>query len=192
MYRFELKYSPTKILIIANILIYLVTSILSNSYIQTNRDVMIIFGQANFMVLQGHVWQLITSIFIHANLIHLFGNMIFLMIFGLGAEIIYGYRKFFIIYFISGLLGSILSLFLGINTISVGASGAIFGIFGSVIINSGKLNFKSVLVALIFSTYFLIINIGENVNVLAHLGGLLVGLLLGYKFTQKINEENEI
>lgn len=190
MYHFELKNSPTRILIIANILTYIITSLMSNSYIQTNRDVMIVFGQANFMVLQGHVWQLFTSIFIHTNLIHLFGNMVFLLIFGLGAEVIYGRKNYYIIYFTSGLFGSILSLFMGINSISVGASGAIFGIFGAVTIYSGKLNLHSVLVALIYSTYFLMINIGENVNILAHLGGLLTGLILGYKFTHKLNEQN--
>ncbi len=72
---------------------------------------------------------------------------------------------------------------MGLNTISVGASGA-------VTINSGRMNFQSVLVALIYSTYFLMINIGENVNVLAHIGSLLVGIILGYKFTFKLNEEN--
>jgi len=190
MYISELKKSPTKILIIINILTYILTSLMSNSYIQTSQNVMIIFGQANFMVLKGHLWQLITSIFIHANIIHLFGNMVFLIIFGLGAEVIYGNKNFYIIYFISGIFGSILSLFMGLNTISVGASGALFGIFGAVTINSGRMNFQSVLLALIYSTYFLMINIGENVNVLAHIGGLLVGIILGYKFTFKLNEEN--
>ncbi len=77
MYISELKNSHIKILIITNILTYILTSLISNSYIQTSQNVMIIFGQANFMVLKGHLWQLITSIFIHANIIHLFGNMIF-------------------------------------------------------------------------------------------------------------------
>ena len=192
MYHLEFESSPTKILLVANIFVYIVTSIASGNYIQTSQEVMLILGQANYLVLQGQVWQLFTSIFVHANLTHLFGNMIFLMIFGLGAETLYGWRNYYIIYFASGLFGSFLSLLLGLNTISVGASGAIFGLFGAVTIYSGKLNLQSVLVALMYAVYFLILNIGVNVNVLAHAGGLLVGLVLGYRYSQKLSEENNV
>ena len=114
------------------------------------------------------------------------------MIFGLGAETLYGWRNYYTIYFASGLFGSILSLLLGMNTISVGASGAIFGLFGAVTIYSGKMNLQSILVALIYAVYFFILNIGVNVNVFAHAGGLLVGLVLGYRYSQKLSDENHI
>jgi len=192
MYRLEIEASPTRILLVTNILIYVITSIASNSYIQTSREVMLILGQANYLVLQGHLWQLFTSIFVHANLVHLFGNLIFLMIFGLGAETLYGWRNYYIIYFASGLFGSSLSLLLGLNTISVGASGAIFGLFGAVTIYSGKMSMQSILVALMYAVYFFILNIGVNVNVFAHAGGLIVGLILGYRYSQKLSGENDI
>jgi len=192
MYRLEVEASPTRILLVANISIYIVTSIASGNYIQTSREVMLILGQANYLVLQGHLWQLFTSIFVHANLVHLFGNLIFLMIFGLGAETLYGWRKYCIIYFASGLFGSFLSLLLGLNTISVGASGAIFGLFGAVTIYSGKMSMQTVLVALMYALYFFILNIGVNVNVFSHAGGLLVGLILGYRYSQKLSDENQI
>jgi|TARA_B100000315_G_C14564515_1_gene582232 rhomboid protease GluP len=192
MYHLKVEASPTRILLVTNIFIYIITSIASSSYIQTSQEVMLILGQANYLVLQGHLWQLFTSIFVHANLIHLFGNMIFLMIFGLGAETLYGWRNYYTIYFASGLFGSILSLLLGMNTISVGASGAIFGLFGAVTIYSGKMNLQSILVALIYAVYFFILNIGVNVNVFAHAGGLLVGLVLGYRYSQKLSDENHI
>jgi len=190
MYRLEVEASPTRILLVANISIYIVTSIASGNYIQTSREVMLILGQANYLVLQGHLWQLFTSIFVHANLVHLFGNLIFLMIFGLGAETLYGWRKYYIIYFASGLFGSLLSLLLGLNTISVGASGAIFGLFGAVTIYSGKMSIQTILVALMYAIYFFILNIGVNVNVFSHAGGLFVGLILGYRYSQKLSEEN--
>ena len=190
MYRLEIEASPTRILLVTNILIYVITSIASNSYIQTSREVMLILGQANYLVLQGHLWQLFTSIFVHANLVHLFGNLIFLMIFGLGAETLYGWRNYYIIYFASGLFGSSLSLLLGLNTISVGASGAIFGLFGAVTIYSGKMNMQTVLIALMYAVYFFILNIGVNINVFAHAGGLIVGLILGYRYSQKLSDEN--
>ena len=189
MYHLEVQSSPTRILLITNIFIYIVTSIVSSSYTQTSQEVMIILGQANYLVMQGHLWQLFTSIFVHANLVHLLGNMMFLMIFGLGAETLYGWRKYYIIYFASGIFGSLLSLLLGLNTISVGASGAIFGLFGAVTIYSRKMNLQSILVALMYAVYFFILNIGVNVNVFAHAGGLLVGLILGYRYSQKLSEE---
>ena len=192
MYHLEVQSSPTRILLITNIFIYIVTSIVSSSYTQTSQEVMIILGQANYLVMQGHLWQLFTSIFVHANLVHLLGNMMFLMIFGLGAETLYGWRKYYIIYFASGIFGSLLSLLLGLNTISVGASGAIFGLFGAVTIYSGKMNPQSILVALMYAIYFFILNIGVNVNIFAHAGGLLVGLILGYRYSQKLAEENHI
>ena len=189
MYRLEIEASPTRILLVTNIFIYIITSIASNSYIQTSQEVLLILGQVNYLVLQGQLWQLFTSIFVHANLVHLFGNLIFLMIFGLGVETLYGWRKYYIIYFASGIFGSLLSLLLGLNTISVGASGAIFGLFGAVTIYSRKMNLQSILVALMYAVYFFILNIGVNVNVFAHAGGLLVGLILGYRYSQKLSEE---
>ncbi|MEE9585984.1 MAG: rhomboid family intramembrane serine protease [Nitrososphaerales archaeon] len=168
------------------------TSIASNSYIQTSHEVLILVGQANYLVLQGYVWQMFTSIFVHVNLIHLLGNMLFLMIFGMGAEALFGRRQYLIIYFSSGLFGSLLSLFMGLNTVSAGASGAIFGIFGAVTIYSERLDVQSILMALVYSLYFLMLNIGVNVNVYAHAGGLLVGLILGYRYTHELSEENHI
>ncbi len=192
MYRFGAGASITRILLITNILIYVGTSIASNSYIQTSHEVLILVGQANYLVLQGYVWQMFTSIFVHVNLIHLLGNMLFLMIFGMGAEVLFGRRQYLIIYFSSGLFGSLLSLFMGLNTISAGASGAIFGIFGAVTIYSERLDAQSILMALVYSLYFLMLNIGVNVNVYAHAGGLLVGLILGYRYTHELSEENHI
>lgn len=192
MYRFGAGASITRILLITNILIYVGTSIASNSYIQTSHEVLILVGQANYLVLQGYVWQMFTSIFVHVNLIHLLGNMLFLMIFGMGAEVLFGRRQYLIIYFSSGLFGSLLSLFMGLNTVSVGASGAIFGIFGAVTIYSERLDAQSILMALVYSLYFLMLNIGVNVNVYAHAGGLLVGLILGYRYTHELSEENHI
>ena len=190
MYHLEVKASPTRILLVANVFIYVITSIASNSYTQTSQEVLLILGQVNYLVLQGQLWQLFTSIFVHANLVHLFGNLIFLMIFGLGVETLYGWRKYYIIYFASGIFGSLLSLLLGLNTISVGASGAIFGLFGAVTIYSRKMNVQTVLVALMYTVYFFILNIGVNVNVFAHAGGLIVGLILGYRYSQKLSDEN--
>jgi rhomboid protease GluP len=165
--------SPTRILILANVLMYIGTSIASGNFLETSEYVLRTVGQANYLVLHGAVWQLFTSNFVHVNLAHLFGNMIFLAIFGMGAETLFNRKQYFIIYLASGLFGSILSLLTGINSVSAGASGAIF-----------------IFMALFYSTYFLALNIGVNVNVYAHAGGLIIGLLLGYYYAKNTPKEN--
>ncbi len=192
MYSFGLGASLTKILIFINVLIYIGTSIVSGSYIQTSRAVLIYVGQVNYLVLNGYVWQMFTSMFVHVNLMHLLGNMLFLMIFGMGAEVLYGRRQYLAIYVASGLLGSLLSLLTGLNSVSAGASGAIFGLFGAVTIYSERLSIQSILIAMVYSLYFLMLNIGVNVNVYAHAGGLLGGLILGYRYSKNLSEENHI
>lgn len=190
MYRLSwYPLSPTRILLIINILVYAGTSIVSGSYLQISQEVLLSVGQANYLVLRGYVWQIFTSIFVHVNLIHLLGNMLFLMIFGIGAEVLYGRRQYLIIYFSSGLFGSLLSLLIGIDAVSAGASGAIFGLFGADTIYSERLDARAILITLIYSLYFLMLNIGVNVNVYAHAGGLLIGLLLGYRYAKKISKE---
>lgn len=187
MYNPVSESSLTRTLIIVNVAAYIGTAVVGGSYIQISSWVLMLLGQSNRLVLHGYVWQLLTSMFVHVNLIHLLGNMFFLLLFGIGAEVLYGRRQYLIIYFTSGLLGSFLSLLTGLNSVSAGASGAIFGLFGAATIYSEKLDSRSIFMALIYSVYFLILNIGVNVNVYAHTGGLLAGLLLGYKYSKKLN-----
>ncbi len=182
--------STTRLLILVNVLVYIGTSIASRNLLETGENVLRTVGQANYLVLHGAVWQLFTSNFVHVNLAHLFGNMIFLMIFGMGAETLFNRRQYFIIYLASGLFGSILSLFTGINSVSAGASGAIFGLFGAVTIYSEGLDARAILTALFYSIYFLAVNMGANVNVYAHVGGLIIGLLLGYYYARGTPREN--
>lgn len=182
--------SLTKILIFINTLVYIGTSVASNNIFETSQEVMLTVGQSNYLVLHGFVWQLFTSIFVHVNLAHLFGNMIFLFIFGVGAELLFSRSQYLIIYFASGLFGSVLSIFTGIDSISAGASGAIFGLFGAVTIYSEGIDARAIIMALFYSLYFLALNIGVNVNVYAHAGGLLIGLLLGYYYARRTPKEN--
>jgi len=180
----EVRSTPTNILAAANILVYAGSSIAGGNLLQTDPEILMALGRVNRLVAEGWIWQLFTSMFIHINLIHLLGNMIFLAIFGLGTEALYSGRQYYAIYFSSGLLGSILSIFTGLEAVSAGASGSIFGLFGAVMIYSGSVNRQSMLVTLTYSIYFLLLNIGANVNIYAHAGGLLAGLALGYRYTE--------
>src|SRR5690606_5813022 len=120
------------------------------------------------------------SIFVHATIIHLGGNILFLLIFGLRAEEMFSLPEYLAIYFLGGLAGNILSLVMGPIFISVGASGAIFALFGACIIYDRRRVGQSIVGALIFAFFLLILSSGANVNYLAHIGGLVAGLLMGY------------
>jgi len=172
---------PTYILLSLNIVIYIYTSIIGNNFVETSSYVIRLYGQVNYRVIyEGWYWQLFTAMFIHADIVHLFGNMFFLLVFGLRAEDLFSIPEYFLIYVLSGLVGNVLTLLLGPNTVSVGASGAIFGMFGACTIYVRRTIGQSILTALVYSFFLLMISSGPNVNFLAHLGGLVAGLLIGY------------
>jgi rhomboid protease GluP len=171
---------PTFVLIAANVGVYALTSILSGD-LTTSEYVVNALGQINTNVWNGEVWRLFTAMFVHANIVHIFGNMLFMLIFGLRAEDMFDIEEYLLIYFLSGLSGGFLTLVLGPADIpSIGASGAIFGILGATMIYARRSIGQSILSALIYVFFLFIINLGPNVNWLAHLGGLGAGLLIGY------------
>lgn len=84
-------------------------------------------------ILDGEVWRLVTAIFLHANFGHLFGNCLMLYILGMACEHAFGGRQFILLYFVAGIGGSVLSVLVHPGP-SVGASGAIFGLAGAIIV----------------------------------------------------------
>ncbi|CAD6204212.1 unnamed protein product [Miscanthus lutarioriparius] len=85
-------------------------------------------------VVQEHQgWRLLTCIWLHAGVAHLLANMISLVLIGLRLEQLFGYVRIGIIYLVSGVGGSVLSSLFIRNTISVGASGALFGLLGAML-----------------------------------------------------------
>jgi len=182
-------YAPTYVLIAANVAVYAVTSYLSGSAYQTSDAVLNQYGQINYLVLPPYyqVWRLFTAMFVHANIAHIAGNMLFLFIFGLRAEKMFDLKEYLAVYFLSGLGGGLLTLLLGDvlfgpGMVSVGASGAIFGVVAAVTIFPRRAIGQSMLSGLMSLFLLFVLNLSSNVNYLAHLGGLAVGLLLGYFF----------
>jgi rhomboid protease GluP len=108
--------------------------------------------------------------------------MIFLLVFGLRCEEMFSLPEYLGIYLVGGIVGNILSLlFLPWNIISIGASGAIFALFGAAIIHARRSVGQSVIGAIIYGFFLLFLSgAGPNVNNLAHIGGLAVGLAIGY------------
>ncbi len=94
--------------------------------------VLLAFGaMQNELIAQGDYHRLLTSMFLHIGLIHLAFNSYALFIVGQDVERLYGSARFLLIYFLSGLGGSLASFVFGAGGISAGASGAIFGLFGA-------------------------------------------------------------
>ena len=174
------KYKPTYILIALNVAIYVAGAVIGGNAVTTSEGVVAQWGQVNQFVFQGAYYQLITAMFIHASIVHLVGNMLFLLIFGLRGEEMFSLPEYLGIYLVGGLVGNVLSLAFGPLFVSVGASGAIFALFGACVIYSRRSVRQSILGALVYAFFLFFINTGEGVNILAHLGGLGFGLIVGY------------
>jgi rhomboid protease GluP len=175
------KLTPTIFLVTANIAVYIFTSVVGGDFFQTSTSALLQYGQYNLSVWNGAYWQLLTSIFVHIDIVHIALNMLFLVIFGLRAEELFTTEEYFTVYILSGLAGNILTLFiLPIYTLSAGASGAIFGMYGAGIIYMRKAFGQSILGALIYSFLLLLLTAGTGVNIAAHFGGLAAGLIIGY------------
>lgn len=179
------RFTPTVALVVANVGMYVFTSVLGGNFVETDQWVLITFGQVNLFVMHGWYWQLFSAIFVHVNLVHLAGNMLFLLIFGFRAEELFSKTVYFFIYFASGLLGNLLSLLMPPLTVSAGASGAIFGLFGANVVYVGETFGRSVTSALIYAFFLLLITTGADVNFFAHFGGLAAGLLIGYVLAKR-------
>ncbi|XP_073276937.1 RHOMBOID-like protein 1 isoform X1 [Primulina huaijiensis] len=133
-------------------------------------------------------WRLMTCIWLHGGIFHLLANMLGLLVIGVGLEQEFGFVRIGLIYLISGLGGSLLSALFIQTNISVGASGALFGLLGgmlSELITNWSIYVNKVAA---FLTLVLIIAINLALGILphvdnfAHIGGFLSGFLLGFVF----------
>ncbi|CAJ2666648.1 unnamed protein product [Trifolium pratense] len=133
-------------------------------------------------------WRLVTCIWLHAGIIHLAANMISLVFIGIRLEQQFGFVRIGIIYLVSGFGGSVLSSLFIRNNISVGASGALFGLLGAMLselITNWSI-YTNKVAALITLLFIIVINLAigmlPHVDNFAHIGGFLTGFLLGFIF----------
>ncbi|RDX62878.1 RHOMBOID-like protein 2, partial [Mucuna pruriens] len=131
-------------------------------------------------------WRLVTCIWLHAGIIHLLANMLSLVFIGIRLEQQFGFVKIGIIYLLSGFGGSVLSSLFIRDHISVGASGALFGLLGAMLseLITNWTIYSNKAMALITLLVIIVINLGigilPHVDNFAHIGGFLVGFLLGF------------
>jgi membrane associated rhomboid family serine protease len=175
----------TKSLIAINVGIYLVTVTQGAGYNAPGGelfDKMFLFGP---YVAQGDWWRLITAAFLHASIVHLGFNMLALWWFGAPVEEYLGRARFIGLYLVSGLAGSAGALVLTPHSVTVGASGAIFGILGAMLIlewqTTGRLGGNAltlIVINLALSFAF------ANISIGGHIGGLIGGLLATLAFSR--------
>jgi len=131
----------------------------------------------------GQWYRLITVVLVHASLLHIASNMYSLWMFGNLLEGIFGTARFAVIFVISGITASTASVFLGPhNAYSVGASGAIFGLLGALLVIGKRvgLNYQS-LVSVVVLNLIVTFSV-PGIDWRAHIGGLIGGAIVAYAF----------
>jgi len=190
-YAYPLTYS----LILINSLVYLLTILWSGNIIdidvQTSADMGALF--APYMVLDGQWWRLLTAMFLHGGMTHVLMNMFSLYLIGRGAEAYFSKSAYLSIYLFSGFLGSFASLLMHDESIGLGASGAIFGLFGALagfflaykeqIQDHSKAFMKQF--GIIIGINLIIGLAIPQVDVSAHIGGLVIGFIGGFMLSKK-------
>jgi len=164
-------------------LVFFLTTLLSGGF---SINILLRLGAKYGPLIVSGEWQrLLLCMFLHGSIWHLFFNMYALYNLGRLAEGVYGAKKFFIIYIITGMGGSLLSLVMNYANVSVGASGAIFGLAGALFASGLKYRNTSLNRMAINLLPFILINllfgfVTPVVDNGAHIGGLISGMLLGY------------
>jgi rhomboid protease GluP len=190
-------YYITPILVLLNILIFILMTLSGVHFLTPENQDLLNWG-ANFrpITLEGEWWRLFTACFLHIGILHLLFNMYALIFIGIILEPYMGKTRFLAAYLISGIAASVASLWWHDLTISAGASGAIFGMYGvflallttNIIDKSAKNAFVTSIV--VFVGYNLLNGLKANSGIdnAAHIGGLLSGLIIGYAFVPSLKQ----
>ena len=188
------KYKFTYSLIIINIIIFFIEILRARSIIDIDIYTLIEMGaKVNPLINRGEIYRFITAGFLHGGIIHIFFNMSALNIIGKEVESIFGGKKFLQIYILSALGGNLFSYLFSPRNISVGASGAIFGLLGAMLIFGLKERYRigKSYVKNIIQTIGLNIILGitiPNIDNFAHIGGLVIGSLTTYLIYKKLQK----
>jgi rhomboid protease GluP len=192
-------YFITPILININILIFIAMILSGVHFLMPENQSLLEWG-ANFrpLTLAGQWWRLFSAIFLHIGILHLLLNMYALLYIGILLEPYLDKTRFLAAYLISGIAASVTSLWWHDLTISAGASGAIFGMYGVFLaLLTTNLLDKSVKKALLASiAVFVGYNIlnglkpDSGIDNAAHIGGLISGLIIGYAFVPSLKKHD--
>ncbi|HZJ83026.1 MAG TPA: rhomboid family intramembrane serine protease [Clostridia bacterium] len=180
----------------ANIIIWLLMSFFGIIFKWDQNLQLLVFGaKVNVLVAQGQYWRLFSAMFLHIGLLHLLFNCYALYIYGPAVEKLYGKVKFTLVYIVSGLMGSLLSYTFSPRP-AAGASGAIFGLLGSLLYfrKERKSLFQrafgpGLVMIIVINLMFGFIQPG--IDNWGHIGGLLGGYLMGHGLGLYKDKETE-
>ncbi len=187
----------TQVLLGMLIVVFLAETVLSRSLNTTLPALVTLGAQVNSLVADGAVWRLLAAMFLHIGIMHLAFNGWALFSLGREVEMFYGPASFAVLYLLSGLAGNVAYYLFGTDTLSAGASGAVFGLVGAEVafflcnrslfgkLGRQRLSNLAGLIAINLLIGFTV----SGINNLAHLGGLVSGLLLGLGMAPRYEPE---
>lgn len=185
-------YFYTPILVLLNILVFILMALSGVHPFEPSVEALIQWGgNLREITLGGQQWRLLTSVFLHGGLIHLLFNMYALLYIGGLLESKFGNKNYIIAYIATGLFASIASISFNDNIVSIGASGAIFGMYGVFLslltlkgIDLPRESRKNLVSSILFFVgYNLFYGFTkEGIDNAAHIGGLLSGIVIGLAF----------
>ena len=178
------RLTPIWFLIILTLIVFMFT-LVSREFFYS------FFGLIPAVIIQ-HPWTIVTNLFLHGGIGHIFGNMLTLYFFGSYLSQLVGDNKFLMTYFGGGILGNILFILLGPQfSVAIGASGAVFAIGGALTMMRPKLKVFIIPIPVPIPLWiaviggFVILSFLPFIAWQAHLGGLIFGLIAGYFFKKK-------
>ncbi|KND44162.1 MULTISPECIES: rhomboid family intramembrane serine protease [Streptomyces] len=188
----------TKILIGANLLLFLVQQAVGETF-EDRFDLLgrawdPELGSSLQGVAEGQWYRLVTSMFLHGSVTHILFNMLSLWWIGGPLEAALGRARYLTLYFCSGLAGSALTYLLAApNQPSLGASGAIFGLFGAtgVLMRRLRYDMRPLIILLVINLIFTFSPM-FNIAWEAHVGGLVGGVLIGYAMVHAPRERRAL
>lgn len=193
-------YFITPILLILNISVFILMILSGVGFFIPEAEELVNWG-ANYkpLVLDGEWWRVISCCFVHIGILHLLLNMYALLFIGLLLEPYLGKARFLAAYLIAGISASIVSLYWHDLTVSAGASGAIFGMYGVFLaMLTTNLMDKSVKKSFLLSIgFFVAYNLlngfkpESGIDNAAHIGGLLSGMIIGYAYIPSLKKNSD-
>ncbi|MBC7865881.1 MAG: rhomboid family intramembrane serine protease [Bacteroidia bacterium] len=186
-FKFRKDYLVTPAIFYINLILYVAVSLSEGNFWMPSVGTIVKFGgNANYLTLDGQWWRMISSMFLHYGPIHFLSNMYALTRIGFVLENFVGKWRLISIYFFTGICASMLSTWWHTLSVGVGASGAIFGLFGLFLAlvttefvakENRRALIKNIGITIVIN---LVIGTQFNIDNSAHIGGLIAGIVAGY------------
>lgn len=196
------RANVTIVLIALNALAFVASAGMSGNLMQVGSPVLLKLGANHApLVMQGEVWRLVAAMFLHGGLLHIGLNMFALYQAGQIVERLFGATGFLLLYLGAGIAGNVASMWWNPQAVSVGASGAVFGVYGALLAylraQPGSMPmsvFNQIRSStLVFIGYSLFAGVAlPGIDNGAHVGGLLGGMAIGYGLAQPLDSNRSL